>query len=249
TKAGTKAKKRVSRVSSRAKLSLEHSLGLGAKPNVIPPGEPRIDGSLRPVQIGWHPVAGMGGKWLAEKSGLGKMITREIGTYPDPSQHWAVLVGDFVHQLWMDEQLDVIYINEECRREEWHVFDVGMTRFTDEALKQAADMTIHNMREKRPAYNLISNNCQNFAVLLLDAIQVGAHRQFATSFAVYSAATGAGTIKDLFADAHPEEQKVHEPEEAERPERPELYRMDTVQNAQQVMDENTTKLDNHRSLF
>jgi hypothetical protein len=105
-------------------------------------------------------------------------------------------------------------------------------------------MAIHNMREKRPAYNLISNNCQNFAVLLLDAIQVGAHRQFATSFAVYQAATGAGTIKNLFADNHPEEQKVDK-----EVERQGLYRVDAVQNAQQVMDEHTTKLDNHRSLF
>lgn len=108
----------------------------------------------------------------------------------------------------------------------------------------AAEMTIHNMREKRPAYNLISNNCQNYAVNLLDAIQVGAHRQFATSFAVYHAATGAGTIKDLFAGDHPDEQKV----EGEV-ERPELQRTNTVQNAQQVMHENTTQLDNHRSLF
>jgi len=104
---------------------------------VIPPGTPRIDADLRPVQIGWHPVAGMGGKWLAEKSGLGKLIKTEIGAYPDPTQHWAVLVGDFVHQLWMDEQLDVIYINERLDRDEWHVFDVGVTRFTDEALRQA----------------------------------------------------------------------------------------------------------------
>lgn len=103
-------------------------------------------------------------------------------------------------------------------------------------------MVIHNMREKRPAYNVISNNCQNYAVLLLDAIQVGAHQQFATSFAVYQAATGAGTIKDLFVDKHPEEQKVDS-------DRPELHRMDTVQNAQQVMEEHTTKLDDHHSLF
>ncbi len=103
-------------------------------------------------------------------------------------------------------------------------------------------MVIHNMREKRPAYNVISNNCQNYAVLLLDAIQIGAHQEFATSFAVYQAATGHGTIKDLFVDKHPEEQKIY-------PERPELHRMDTVQNAQQVMEENTTKLDNHHSFF
>lgn len=126
----------------KGKLAIEHSLGLGAKPNVIPPGEARIDVEPRTVEIGWHPVAGMAGKWLAEKSGLGKMITKEIGKYPDPSQHWAVLVGDYVHQLWMDEELDVIYINEKLDRSEWHVFEVGKTRFTDEALKQAGKSTL-----------------------------------------------------------------------------------------------------------
>jgi hypothetical protein len=121
----------------KGKLALQHSLGLGAKPNVIPPGEARVDADLRTVEIGWHPVAGMGGKWLAEKSGLGKMITKNIGRYPDPTQHWAVLVGEYVHELWMDEELNVIYINEKLDRAEWHTFEVGKTRFTDEALRQA----------------------------------------------------------------------------------------------------------------
>lgn len=98
------------------------------------------------------------------------------------------------------------------------------------------------MREKRPAYNVISNNCQNYAVLLLDAIQIGAHKEFATTFAIYQAATGAGTIKDLFADDHPDEQKTDQG-------RPQLHRTDTVQNAQQVMEAHTTKLDNHHSFF
>src|ERR1700759_936929 len=96
-------------------------------------------------------------------------------------------------------------------------------------------MVIYNMREKRPAYNIISNNCQNFALLMLDAIQVGAHREFATSFAVYQRATGAGTINDLFVDKHPEEQL-----DQEHP---------TIQLAQQFMEDNTTKLDNHHSLL
>jgi hypothetical protein len=100
------------------------------------------------------------------------------------------------------------------------------------------------MREKRPAYNVISNNCQNFAVTLLDAIQIGAHREFATSFAVYQRATGAGAIKDLFVDKHPEEQKTDIDTE-----KPEMHRTDTVQNAQHAMEQNTTKLDNHRALF
>jgi hypothetical protein len=108
-----------------------------------------------------------------------------------------------------------------------------------------AEMVIHNMREKRPAYNLISNNCQNYAVLLLDAIQIGAHREFATSFAVYQAATGAGTISNLFKDTHPEEQRLEGEVAAGVP----LGRVDTVHTAQQVMDQETTKLDNHRSFF
>jgi hypothetical protein len=100
-------------------------------------------------------------------------------------------------------------------------------------------MTIYNMRQQRPAYNLISNNCQNFATRLLDAIQVGAHRQFATTFAVYQRATGAGRIMDLFppADKLPE----GEPDQ----EVPSNEHQNALAHAQQVMDANTTKLDSH----
>ena len=85
----------------KGKLHLEHTLGLGHKPNVIPPDEVDINGEHRLVEIGWHPVAGFAGKWFAEKSGLGKKITEKINKYPDPTQHWAVLVGDYCHELWM----------------------------------------------------------------------------------------------------------------------------------------------------
>jgi len=80
---------------------LHQSLGLGHKPNVIPPAEAVIRGEHRTVHVGWHPVAGFAGKWFAEQTGLGKMITDKISKYPDPTQHWAVLVGDYGHQLWM----------------------------------------------------------------------------------------------------------------------------------------------------
>lgn len=50
-----------------------------------------------------------------------------------------MLVGDYVHQLWMDAHLDVIYINEKLDRSQWHTFEVGKTRFTDEALRQAGE--------------------------------------------------------------------------------------------------------------
>ena len=78
---------------------------------------------------------------------------------------------------------------------------------------------------------------------MLDAIQIGAHREFATTFAIYQRATGSGTIKDLFIDKHPEEQKNDDV--TDDPARPQPHRTDTVQTAQQVMDEHTTKIDNH----
>jgi len=94
----------------KGKLMLEHSLGLGHKPNVIPPGPFDIRGELRTVEIGWHPVAGFAGKWFAEKTGLGKMITEKIHKCPDPTQHWAVLVEGFVHELWMVRRIAFVGI-------------------------------------------------------------------------------------------------------------------------------------------
>ncbi|KAK5168002.1 uncharacterized protein LTR77_006569 [Saxophila tyrrhenica] len=227
-----------------AQRDLKHSLGLGHKPNTIPPGKADINGEPRDIQLGWHPVAGATGKWFAEKTIIGRGIKERVGKYPDPTQHWAVIVGEYVHQLWMDENLDVIYFNEAFKPEEWTVFDVGKTRFNDQALRKASIMTIHLMREKRPAYNLISNNCQNFAVNLLDKVQLGAHKEFATSLAVYQKATGDGEVMDLW-EKHPQEQIEHDALKADEEEQPKPKRQGTLQLAQQVMDENTTELDDH----
>lgn len=68
----------------------------------MPPADVKIDGDPRIVELGWHPVAGSAGKWFAEQTRLGRAITEEIHKCPDPTQHWAVLVGDYVHELWMD---------------------------------------------------------------------------------------------------------------------------------------------------
>ncbi|KAK5076781.1 hypothetical protein LTR64_005739 [Lithohypha guttulata] len=220
----------------KGRILVENSLGLGPRPNVIPSGEANVNGPLRTVELGWHPVAGFGGKWFAEKTRLGQKITKEIGHHPDPTQHWAVLVGGYCHQLWMDERLHVIYINEVINRDEWHTFEVGQTRFTDEALRQTGEMVIHNMRQSRPAYNLISNNCQNFAVNMLDQVQIGSRREFATTFAIYQRATGRGSIKDLFNDS------LNEQAEQEASGR---SHQATVKFAQKVMHQNTTQLDNH----
>lgn len=84
----------------KAKLTLQHELGLGKRPSAVPPGEVDISQEPRTVELGWHPVAGSVGKWFAEQTRLGKMITEEIHRSPDPTQHWACIVGDFVHELW-----------------------------------------------------------------------------------------------------------------------------------------------------
>ena len=235
----------------KGKLKLQQSLGLGARPNAIPPAEAQIHGPERTVYFGWHPVAGFAGKWFAEKTGLGKLITEKVHRYPDPTQHWAVLVGDYCHELWMDEHLDVIYINEGVVAGEWHTFEVGKTHFNDEALRQTGEMVIFNMRAKRPAYNLISNNCQNFALFLLDAIQVGKHREFGTAFSVYQRATGKGKISDLFADTAPDEPVVVEAEEGEAEESVARKKRDYFQSivdyAKKTMDDNTKTVDSHAS--
>lgn len=86
---------------NKGELAFKHALGLGRVPNAVPETDPILDGPARPVEVGWHPVGGLAGKWFNEQTGLGKMITDKINKYPDPTQHWAVLVGDYAHQLWM----------------------------------------------------------------------------------------------------------------------------------------------------
>ena len=105
-------------------------------------------------------------------------------------------------------------------------------------------MVIYKMREKNPAYNLISNNCQNYALLMIDAIQVGAraHREFASTFAIYQRATGAGKISDLFVEVPEEGMETAQP--GVNPDKP-----SAVHVAQQVMEDNTKKLDHHHTLF
>jgi len=136
-------------------------------------------------------------------------------------------------------------------------------------------MAIFNLRTERPAYNLISNNCQTFALALLAAIQVGSSREFATSYEVYRKAIGPGSVAGLFApdadaqatlangeagvqaaaevdaeaetkaDAEAGVQAVVGEEVAGKPVPAQKQRRTIVEFAKQLMDEHTTELDNH----
>ena len=97
---------------------------------------------------------------------------------------------------------------------------------------------IQDIREKRPAYNLISNNCQTYVLQLLDAIKVGMRKEFGTSRAVYERLVGPGTVQELF----------YNPEVKDQPGEAPSASPGTVSLAEQVMNENTTQLDTQEEL-
>ncbi len=224
---------------------MKRAVGLGSQPNVVPEGEPVHDAEPRPVEIGWHPVGGLAGKWFANNTGLGKMITERINKYPDPTQHWAVLVGDYVHQLWMDESFHVIYINGKIDRAEWKTFSVGQTRFNDDALRRAGESVIATIREKTPAYNLITNNCQTYALQLLDAVKVGARKEFGTTLAVYDRMFGPGKVADLFDKEG--QITTNSTDSGALPPKDDDGE-NTVGLAQQLMNDHTAQLDTHEQM-
>ncbi|KAF4946138.1 hypothetical protein FGADI_11416 [Fusarium gaditjirri] len=229
---------------NKGEIALKHAVGLGSQPNVVPVTEPVVDGPRRPVEVGWHPVGGFAGKWFAEETGLGKMITEKINKYPDPTQHWAVLVGDYAHQLWMDESFDVIYTNAKIERDEWRTFPVGETRFNDDALRRAGE------------YDFLAwPNKLTYVLQLLDAIKVGVNKEFGTTLAVYERVFGPGKIKDLFDGEETPGGQQHQIEQggelvAEPGTQQPMHqgRSDTVNLAQDVMNQNTNQLDTEREM-
>jgi hypothetical protein len=75
---------------------------------------------------------------------------------------------------------------------------------------------------------------------LLDAIKVGVNKEFGTTLAVYERVFGPGKIKDLFEG---EETEGHEQQQIETGPDAGPGRSDTVNLAQDVMNQNTTQLD------
>ena len=159
-----------------------------------------------------------------------------------------------------DENFDVIYTNAKVDRDEWRTFEVGQTRFNDDALRRAGKYLIHfisslilrllpgesviqSIRERQPTYNLITNNCQTYVLQLLDAIKVGGHKDFGTTAAVYERIFGPGKIMDLFEGDEQAQQQEQEQIDAGGQQKP-----NTVNFAQNVMDQNTTQLDTEREM-
>lgn len=104
------------------------------------------------------------------------------------------------------------------------------------------ESVIQSIRDRQPTYNLITNNCQTYALQLLDAIKAGGESEFGTTLAIYERIVGQGKVADLF---------VTDAEEAELQQEHVFAppgRQDTVLFAQQVMNDNTTQLDTEEEL-
>lgn len=106
----------------------------------------------------------------------------------------------------------------------------------DNFIALPGESVIQAIRDKEPNYNLITNNCQTYALKLLDAIKSGNRKEFGTTLAVYDRVFGPGKVADLFVKpgAAPDDKTDADGNESDD---------NTVNTAQQVMDDNTTKLD------
>ncbi|KAJ6495885.1 hypothetical protein DFH09DRAFT_1376441 [Mycena vulgaris] len=95
-------------------------------------------------------------------------------TPPPTSSHWAVLVGDFVHQLVRVDSGGHGVVHYEIVRfveGQWSTqYHIGETILTDEQLLATAQSIISQMPQK---YRAILNNCHNFVMYFLGDI---AHR-------------------------------------------------------------------------
>lgn len=100
---------------------------------------------------------------------------------------------------------------------------------------------IQTIRETQPVYNLITNNCQTYALQLLDAIKAVGVDEFATTLAIYERIVGPGRVADLFVTGSDDELAQ---DHAFAP----PGRQDTVSFAQQVMVDNTAQLDTKEEL-
>ncbi|KAF7371454.1 DUF862-domain-containing protein [Mycena sanguinolenta] len=94
---------------------------------------------------------------------------------PPARSHWAVQVGDIVHELEREEDGSVIYKHRDFILHEWSTsFHVGETILTDEQLVRKGACLIETLP---PRYHPVGNNCQIFAFKFLHIILHGSRRQ------------------------------------------------------------------------
>ncbi|KAK1225118.1 hypothetical protein PQX77_011933 [Marasmius sp. AFHP31] len=152
-------------------------LSLFKEDDVVPQASPSFEDPQRPVIIACHPV-GIPGLGNLMKEDIEKMEKATGRTILDPTYHWAVIVGDYYHELNAkgisgNFEIQNGYQNGRMTDgKEWsHRLQVGYTKFNDAAIVGAGKAAIAAMPN---TYNLISNNCQTFVVGLVHLISPNA---------------------------------------------------------------------------
>ncbi|KAF5262409.1 hypothetical protein FOXYS1_6872 [Fusarium oxysporum] len=158
----------------------------GKQENMIPPTLPSKSNPPREVLLGSHVVTGMIAKLIGALTPQTRVlpITFSSNPAPDPTHHWAILVGDYYHELSSDLDWIILYNNDKTSAQTflggWEKpMLIGKTTFNDEAIRQAAEDVIKAMV---PEYNVYNNNCQLFCMNLADVICDGGHATPTTSW-------------------------------------------------------------------
>ncbi|KAF8601275.1 hypothetical protein BDV93DRAFT_545948 [Ceratobasidium sp. AG-I] len=147
----------------------------GVNVNAILEATPSHTDEPREVFIGFTPMQ-------LHKTMLGSLIGRAAGAIgwssdkpppPNPTYHWAVIVGDYLHELSYDDGHYNTYENKNAKEymktKPFKLFPVGNTQFNDWAIWQAGEKAIAGP-PMVPIYNVWNNNCQSFVIELLNLI-------------------------------------------------------------------------------
>ncbi|KAJ7633615.1 hypothetical protein DFH06DRAFT_1437566 [Mycena polygramma] len=204
--------------------------------NRITDGAPDINDNPRDVFIGYRMVGGAVAGWITT-IGLGFFKRPNIGRThlpPNPACHWCVTVGDHLHQLqatslnhgWNYYDNDRI----EVFAGTWALYKVGTTSFNDIAIKNAAITCMDLMPEM---YDVYDNNCQSFAIKLLDAICRAGRTKVHTSYSLTKLQIAYLDADELeAAEAEGREIESAVPED-------EVEHLEFLAAAQEIMDEQT----------
>jgi hypothetical protein len=119
----------------------------GKQENVIPPAAPSKSDAPREVLLGSHAVGGMIAKLIGAVTSphvAVQPIFVSSNPAPDPTHHWAILVGDYYHELGGDVDFKILYNNDKTSAQTffgaWQKpIVIGKTTFNDEAIRQAGE--------------------------------------------------------------------------------------------------------------
>ncbi|GJJ13625.1 hypothetical protein Clacol_007881 [Clathrus columnatus] len=135
----------------------------------------------RAIKIGFHPTVGEVDQLLSiyrSRTPFKELGKLHLAGAPDPTYHWAVIVGSYCYEFAPDNNFGVLYRRGDISGgpHVWKFYRVGTTKYNDAAINTAvrdkteevvASKVIQRMSKD---YDILTNNCQTFVTNLLDII-------------------------------------------------------------------------------